>query len=133
MRVEILKTDGEKVVYKHAEDLELSNDGYIYLHDFTIPRTFKQENTRQISVMFFGEDAKQQMIDELSSMSLQELQTAYAYAKCYLQDGVDITQKWQTAVEQKHNLQQAYHRGYHDALERCHCPAQQIVDDIMEM
>ena len=43
---------------------------------------------------------------------------AFAYAHYYRVYGVDVTEKWNTAIEQSANLEQAYRKGYDDATEK---------------
>lgn len=61
---------------------------------------------------------EKQMIEELSKMSPMVIATAYLYALNCTRYGVDITEKWETAVQNASALEKAYRKGYHDALQR---------------
>lgn len=61
---------------------------------------------------------KEDLIKALEALPTEVLQIALVYAKCNLVDGVDVTQKWNTATEQAGSLKRAYMRGYYDGLER---------------
>ena len=58
------------------------------------------------------------LIDELSKMPPMVLATAYLHALNYTLYGVDVTEKWLTAIEQATILEKAYRKGYYDALQR---------------
>lgn len=60
---------------------------------------------------------KQVLLDYLANESIEVIQTAYIYAKCYCKYGVNVTEKWQTATEQAFNLQRAYQDAYKDAFD----------------
>lgn len=59
-----------------------------------------------------------QLIDELSKMPPMVIATAYLHAVNYTLYGVDVTEKWLTAVQNASALEQAYRKGYYDALQR---------------
>ena len=59
-----------------------------------------------------------QLIDELSKMPPMVIATAYLHAINYTLYGVDVTEKWLTAVQQTDALEKAYSKGYYDALQR---------------
>ena len=59
---------------------------------------------------------RQQLLTNLSSMPPMVIATAYLHAINYTNYGVDVTEKWLTAVEQSSSLEKAYHDGYYDAL-----------------
>ena len=59
-----------------------------------------------------------QLIDELSKMPLQLLETAYLYAINYTAYGEDVTEKWETATQNASALEKAYKEGYYDALKK---------------
>lgn len=59
---------------------------------------------------------KKQLIDELSKMSLQVIATAYLHAVNYTLYGEDVTEKWETTVQNASALEKAYIKGYDDAL-----------------
>lgn len=61
-------------------------------------------------------DKKQIMLDELSEEPEMVIATAYLYAKTFVRYGEDITEAWNTAVQQKAILEKAYNNGYSDAL-----------------
>ncbi len=48
----------------------------------------------------------------------QTMATAFAYAHYHRVYGIDVTEKWNTATQQSANLEQAYRKGYYDAVER---------------
>lgn len=59
-----------------------------------------------------------QLLDELSKMPDMVIATAYLHALNYTRYGVDVTEKWLTAIQQVSALDKAYAKGYHDALQR---------------
>ena len=61
---------------------------------------------------------KKQLIDELSKMPPMVISTAYLHALYYTRYGVDVTEKWVTAVQNASALEMAYRQGYYDALKR---------------
>lgn len=48
----------------------------------------------------------------LAEYDLDVIQVALAYAECCWQYGVDVTKKWETAVQQRAALHGAYIKGY---------------------
>ena len=56
--------------------------------------------------------SKQELIDYLMQYDETTLKVAIMYATYYLQDGIDITKKWETAVRQTYAMQRAENRGY---------------------
>lgn len=60
--------------------------------------------------------AKDEKKDELVRWLMQKdeitLKTAIMYAEHYIQDGINITEKWETAVHQAYAMQRAENRGY---------------------
>lgn len=58
------------------------------------------------------------LLDELSKMPDMVIATAYLHALNYTRYGVDVTEKWLTAVQNVNALDRAYGKGYHDALKR---------------
>lgn len=62
----------------------------------------------------------QQLIDELSKMPPMVIATAYLHAINYVLYGVDVTEKWLTATQNAASLNQAYRKGYADAMNRMH-------------
>ncbi len=63
---------------------------------------------------------KKPYIKELAQFDEQTLAIAIVYACNMKRYGVDVTEKWNTAVEQSDALENAYHKGYADALMRCY-------------
>ncbi len=59
-----------------------------------------------------------QLIDELSKMPSMVIATAYLHAINYTKYGVDVTEKWLTATQNASALEEAYRKGYYDAMER---------------
>lgn len=57
-----------------------------------------------------------QLIDELSKMPPMVIATAYLHALNYTLYGEDVTEKWLTATQNARALEQAYKKGYYDAL-----------------
>jgi len=55
---------------------------------------------------------KQELIDYLMQYDETTLKVAIMYATYYIQDGIDITKKWETAVQQTYAMQRAENRGY---------------------
>lgn len=58
------------------------------------------------------------LIDKLSKLSDIELETAYLYAISYINYGEDITEKWITATQNAYALDNAYRKGYYDAVQK---------------
>ena len=59
----------------------------------------------------------QMLIDELSKMPPMVIATAYLHAINYTTYGVDVTEKWLTAIAQAKALEQAYKKGYYEAMQ----------------
>lgn len=59
----------------------------------------------------------EQLIDELSKMPPQVIATAYLHAINYTLYGIDVTEKWETALQNAVALEKAYQKGYHDAFD----------------
>ena len=64
------------------------------------------------------EESSKQLLDELSKMPPMVIATAYLHAINYVKYGVDVTEKWLTAVQQTSALEKAYQDGYYDAMQR---------------
>ena len=58
----------------------------------------------------------EKLINELSKMDPMVIATAYLYAINNSAYGVDVTEKWLTAIENSRALERAYKKGYYDAL-----------------
>ena len=67
---------------------------------------------------------REAILKAFADMDTQKLALAFVYAQYYVDTGVDITIKWQTATEQSYALEKAYHKGYCDAMERIQRGAQ---------
>ena len=63
---------------------------------------------------------KQMLINELERMPARVIATAHLHALNYELYGVDVTDKWQTAVQNADNLQHAYLRGRSDEAKMHH-------------
>ena len=63
---------------------------------------------------------KQMLINELERMPARVIATAYLHALNYELYGVDVTDKWQTAVQNADNLQHAYLKGRSDEAKMHH-------------
>jgi len=61
-------------------------------------------------------DKKQIMLDELAKEPGVVIAMAYMYAKTFVRYGVDITKAWETTTQQKEILEEAYNKGYADAM-----------------
>ena len=61
---------------------------------------------------------KETLLKSLSNEPMAVIQTAYLYAKNLHLYGVDVTKEWLTATEQSASLEQAYRKGFYDALEQ---------------
>ena len=61
---------------------------------------------------------KETLLESLSNEPLAVIQTAYLYAQNLHLYGVDVTKEWLTATVQSTNLEQAYRKGFYDALEQ---------------
>lgn len=59
---------------------------------------------------------KQALLRELEKEDVAVLGLAYQYAHNMYEYGVDITEKWNTVVENTANLEKAYQKGYHEGL-----------------
>lgn len=58
------------------------------------------------------------LIDELSKMPPMVIATAYLHAINYTLYGEDVTEKWITAAQNASALENAYRKGYYDALRK---------------
>lgn len=61
---------------------------------------------------------KKKLIEELSKMPSMVIATAYLHAINYTLYGEDVTEKWLTATQNASALEQAYKKGYYDAMEQ---------------
>ena len=61
-------------------------------------------------------DVKQLLLNELSKEPAMVLETAYLYARTYVDYGEDITKAWVNASQQTSILRKVYERGYGDAM-----------------
>lgn len=59
-----------------------------------------------------------ELLEELSKMPPMVISIAYLHAINYTLYGVDVTEKWVTATQQASCLEQAYRKGYYDAMQR---------------
>ena len=59
----------------------------------------------------------QKLIDELSKMPPWVIEMAYLYAINYTRYGEDMKKEWVTATQKACALEQAYNKGYADALQ----------------
>lgn len=69
--------------------------------------------------MFFNKDRmnkREAIIKELNSVPTDVLALALVYAKYSKLYGENITKAWDTAVQQKSAMDNAYARGYYEAL-----------------
>jgi hypothetical protein len=64
------------------------------------------------------DDKSKMLIDELSKMPPMVIATAYLHAVNYILYGEDVTEKWETAMQNATALEKAYREGYNDALQR---------------
>ena len=62
--------------------------------------------------------SKEELLNLLSQESIMVLSQAYVYVKNLSTYGVDVTQKWLTAVENTANLERAYNKGWMGCQER---------------
>ena len=87
-----------------------------------LPMVTPQESKTNICKMSkekqIQEYENKQLIDELSKMPPMVIATAYLHAINYTQYGEDVTEKWVTAVQQASALEEAYKKGYCDALQK---------------
>ena len=60
---------------------------------------------------------KEALLEELDKEDFQILILAYLYAKNRKTFGEDVTEKWETALQNADALEKAYRKGYHDALQ----------------
>ncbi len=63
------------------------------------------------------EQKSKQLIAELSKMPPMVIATAYLHAINYTLYGEDVTEKWETALQNPSALDKAYRKGYYDALQ----------------
>ena len=66
--------------------------------------------------MVANEDRKQIMLEALSKEPAMVIETAYLYARTYVDYGEDITKAWNTATQHVAILEKAYNKGYTDAV-----------------
>jgi len=62
------------------------------------------------------ETKKKEAITKLQDMSPMQVTLAYLFAKYYSELGVDVTEKWTTALQNNLALTKAFSRGYYEAL-----------------
>lgn len=60
---------------------------------------------------------KEEMVRFLMEKEEIVIKTAIAYAEAYLRYGVDVTEKWDTAVKQSYSLNRAEAKGYYKGIE----------------
>lgn len=58
------------------------------------------------------------ILNKLSVLDIKILQTAYLYAKNYVEFGMNVTEKWVTACQNSESLERAYHKGYRVGYEK---------------
>lgn len=63
------------------------------------------------------DDARRQLLDELSEESTRVLETAYVYAKTFVLYGGDITKPWTTAVQQASALERVKLDAFKEAYD----------------
>ena len=56
------------------------------------------------------------MVEEMKQFDQQTLNLAYLYARSLITYGVDVTEKWDTAVQQTANLEKAYRKGFYEGI-----------------
>jgi rubrerythrin len=61
---------------------------------------------------------RKELIEELLKMPPMVIATAYLHALNYTLYGEDVTEKWQTAIQNTIALEKAYKKGYYDSLQR---------------
>lgn len=59
-----------------------------------------------------------ELIEKMSKMPPMVIETAYLHALNYTMYGVSVTEKWLTATQNAYNLEEAYRKGYDDAMQR---------------
>lgn len=59
---------------------------------------------------------KETLLEQLAKENTMVLAQAYVYAKNLSTYGVDVTQKWLTAIENTANLERAYRKGWQDCF-----------------
>lgn len=74
-----------------------------------------------------SKEKSKQLIDELSKMTPEAIETAYLYALNYSSYGIDVTKKWLTATENARNLEMAYREGYYDALQKMRLKREPVI------
>ena len=62
--------------------------------------------------------SKEELLNLLSQESITVLSQAYLYAKNMELYGIDVTEKWATAIVNQANLERAYNKGWMDCQER---------------
>jgi hypothetical protein len=62
-------------------------------------------------------DKKQVLLDSLSEEPEMVIATAYLYAKNYVNYGIDVTNAWNTAIQQNAALERANVNGYIQGVE----------------
>jgi hypothetical protein len=63
---------------------------------------------------------KSTLLRLLAEQDTKVLATAYLYAKNFVTYGVNVTEKWDTAVRNSDSLTRAYHDGYRNGYRRAH-------------
>ena len=76
-------------------------------------------NTTVPRVKHLVQDAqKKQMLKDLAEHPTIVIATAYLYALHYNLYGIDISKEWDTVVKQSQALEEAYNKGYYDAMNK---------------
>lgn len=64
--------------------------------------------------------SRELLIRQLSTFNDMTLEVALMYAQTYLKYGIDVTEKWTTAVQNQAVLYEAERRGYCKAIKNMH-------------
>jgi len=76
-------------------------------------------NTTAPRVKHLVQDAqKKQMLKDLAEHSTMVIATAYLYALHYNLYGIDVSKEWDTVIKQSQALEEAYNKGYYDAMNK---------------
>lgn len=110
-----------KMQYQEAERINLKNKADELLVDINYLEELRELRNKQ--------EQKQKMLDELSK-DYNKLAIAYAYAKNYLEYGVDVTKVWGTVTLNTANLEKAYAKGRRDENERWNTSMDRFIDNI---
>ena len=132
--VEITFLDGSKecgtlgYTSRFSAEFNYRQPGYYTIGD----KDFKVKEVYCVKeVTAFVDEQKATLLKLLAQEPTEVLSLAFVYAKNFqIYGGVNVSEKWMTAVEQSSNLERAYHKGFEDGYSKAatHAKASDISD-----